>query len=141
MYDTKQELLASMVGKTLIEIVNNNNDELIFKCNDGTSYKMYHAQDCCESVTLEEIIGDLDDLIGHPLLVFEERTDPPEVESQSLKPRFATEWENTYGTEYEYECCTWTFYELRTIKGSVTLRWFGESNGYYSEEVDFVQEE
>ena len=42
-----------LVGKTLSEI-KNNGDELIFIVDDGNEYKMYHAQDCCESVSIEE---------------------------------------------------------------------------------------
>jgi hypothetical protein len=83
---------------------------------------LYHEQDCCESVTLHDIAGSLDDLIGVPILKAEESSnsdDPPPDEG------------------YDGGTHTWTFYHLVTVKGYATLRWYGESNGYYSEGVSF----
>jgi hypothetical protein len=129
-----------LVGKTLTEI-KNNGDELIFTVDDGTQYKMYHEQDCCEKVSIDDINGDLDDLIGTPILLAEE------VSNEDFENAFASKFKEVEGSyskkddegNYEPESCTWTFYKLATIKGYVDIRWFGESNGYYSESVDFIQ--
>ena len=51
-------------GKILLSVVNNDDEELIFTTDEGTVYKLYHDQCCCESVTIEDIDGDLEDLIG-----------------------------------------------------------------------------
>jgi hypothetical protein len=128
MKTTPRPKFKDLVGKTLTEIKNNNN-ELIFIVDDGTRYKMYHEQDCCESVSIEDINGDLNDLIGAPILMAEEVSNyEPDSEKDVLMTKEANEWGS----------CTWTFYKLATAKGYVDIRWFGESNGYYSESVDFV---
>lgn len=109
----------NLIGKGLNKIeINKQMDEIIFHCEDESKYKMYHVQDCCESVTIEDICGDINDLIGSPIVVAEESTN-------NENPK---EWAESF---------TWTFYKLATAKGYVTIRWYGESNGYYSESVNF----
>lgn len=112
-----------LVGKVFTSI-DSSEYEITFHCDDGTSYKMLHYDYCCESVTVESIIGDLNDLIGSPILLAESSTG------------YTT---NDYKFKYEPESYTSTFYKLATVKGYVDIRWFGESNGYYSESVDFVK--
>lgn len=119
-----------LVGKTITKI-NKSIDRIEFICKNENSiflnvplvYVMYHCQDCCESVYVEDIIGDLDDLLHTPILQAEERTSKVNPEG------FQKEYQDSF---------TWTFYHIATIKGYVTIRWYGESNGYYSERVDFV---
>lgn len=114
-----------MLGKTLVAVeVTANKEKVLFTLDSGERFKLYHSQDCCESVEVEDVIGDLDDLIGSPLLQAEE------VSSSD-------EWPADVKEDYEPESYTWTFYKLATIKGSVTIRWYGSSNGYYSEGVSF----
>ena len=116
--------IESLIGKTLTKIERDGGESLLFVTSDGIQFLMYHQQDCCECVEIEDICGDLDDLIGNPILIAREDTSDSEGEDPD--------------DDYD-ESSTWTFYNLATIKGSVTIRWYGCSNGYYSESVDFVR--
>lgn len=115
---------ADLVGKTLVSVENVDNQRVEFTTTDGSIYRLYHEQNCCESVEVEDVVGDFADLVGSPILMAEEATnreDPPKSE---------------FGSP---ESFTWTFYKLATVKGYVTIRWYGESNGYYSEYVSFEE--
>ena len=109
---TVNELIIK--GRTIKEIYVDN-WRLMFKLENDEVFLFYHDQECCENVIIDQIDGDLDDLIGNPLLMAEETIQEGD-----------TDW----GTQ------TWTFYRFATIKGYVTVKWHGESNGYYSESVD-----
>lgn len=106
---------SCLIGKVLSEVINRG-DNLTFVVSESEIYYMHHNQDCCESVTIEDIYGELEWLVGEPILLAEERSNQEDTGEGSQ---------------------TWTFYEIATIKGSVTIRWHGQSNGYYSERVDF----
>lgn len=114
---------SDLLGKVLVKIERDGDDRLTFHTADA-KWVMYHSQDCCETVEIEEIHGDLDDLVGTPILLAEESTSDVDPEG--------------YQRDYPPESATWTFYKLATVKGHVTIRWLGESNGYYSESVEFA---
>ena len=111
-------------GKTLVSVTGAvGDDEMIFTDTNGVSYRMFHEHDCCESVSIEDINGDLNDLVGSEILQAEESSNSEQVDGKPKNP----------------DSFTWTFYRIATMKGSVVIRWLGESNGYYSESVDFEE--
>jgi hypothetical protein len=122
----------SLLGKTLIKI-NETEDSIRFYTQDHV-YVLMHDQDCCEKVYIESIIGDLNDLIGSPILLAEEASNHWNA-SKDAKVLHAL-MPNEALSPYD-ESWTWTFYKLATIKGHVDIRWYGNSNGYYSESVSF----
>lgn len=120
--------MGELLGKTLVSIKKHDDFgdhgvSVTFATSEGDEYVMQHHQDCCESVWLEDVVGEFDDLLGSPLLVSEEvsSAEPPPAE---------------YTRSDSY---TWTYYNMATIKGSVQFRWFGTSNGYYSERAELYR--
>ena len=130
--------ISELIGKTVISI-DKKEDELIFNCATGEKYRMYHSQECCEYVSIDDICGDLEDLIGVPILKAEE------ISNDKFVSTFENKFHKVEGDysrrdndgNIEPDSYTWTFYKFATIKGYVDIRWYGESNGYYSESVDF----
>jgi hypothetical protein len=107
-----------MLGRTFVNIegCDQYSDEILFTSANGDVFKFHHDTECCEQVLVEEIIGDIQDLIGAPMLMAEESSDE--------------------GHRGEVNG-TWTFYKFATTKGYVTVRWFGWSGSrYYSEHVN-----
>ena len=131
---TKKSSISDLVGKTVTSMRKNrveeikaldtlcefaDNDVLTFACADGSKYYMRHRQDGGEAVYLDDSCGDLEWLIGTPILSAEES-------ASNDNPKSITD-----------ESATWTFYRITTVKGTIVLRWYGSSNGYYSEAVSF----
>jgi hypothetical protein len=109
-------MIEEFVGQTIVKI-DVQDTEIHWTMSNGVLYTMYHEQDCCESVWVEDVCGDIDNLTFTPILKAYEDSSHSETD--------------------DYESETWTFYNIATIKGSVTIRWCGTSNGYYSESVDW----
>lgn len=119
--------ISDLVGKKIMNVEGEvGSGEIMFVTDKQEVYKMLHYQDCCESVYVESIDGDLKSLIGNVVLTAEEVSND-------------VEYENTID-ESGFDSFTWTFYKLSSAGGYITIRWLGESNGYYSEGVDFIKE-
>lgn len=102
--------------------INDNREKIAIETSCGRRFEMRHDQECCESVGVEDVCGDIADIIGSPILLAEESCQDG-------------------GRLDDFDSCssTWTFYKLATIKGAITIRWLGVSNGYYSETVDMYE--
>ena len=110
-----------LVGQTLKEIQVDGDERITFTTQEGQTYVMYHEEICCESVHLTDIPDNWNDFIGTPILSASEDSNYSVIDSDSDDDE------------------EWTFYNLRTIRGSATIRWYGSSNGYYSTSVSFCE--
>ncbi len=115
------DVFARMLGQTIVNIggLKEGSENVTFTAESGDTFVFWHSPDCCETVEVVQIDGDVADLLHSPLLMCED---------------VSSEAPTTPREEYE-ESFTWTFYKFATVRGYVTVRWYGSSNGYYSETV------
>lgn len=111
-----------IIGKTMSSVTQTGNESILFVATTGERWSMFYDPDCCASCSIEDVAGDLSDLVGTPILMAEEITN---------KENPKADYDSDHGS------FTWTFYKFATVKGYVTVRWYGESNGYYSETASF----
>ena len=144
MVTTFDELIGRVITKIDMKRGDDSDKDLIrFHVHDGGTWTMQHFEDCCESVDIEDIEGDINDLIDSPITMAESvsfKGDEKGLDKDDNLPSdIALRSYLQIGTPYETgdASYTWTFYKFATRKGYVTIRWYGSSEGYYSEEVDF----
>lgn len=115
--------ISDLLGKTMKSVTESDN-EIIFRTINGVKYSLHHEQDCCEDVYIEDINGNLEDLVGSPITLADEsyNNDNPKEDTN------------------KYDSFTWSFYRFATVKGYVDVRFYGTSNGYYSEIAQLYKE-
>ena len=101
------ELVGQFFSNVCI-VETDDGDKLIFEKSNGDTYSFYPNRECCESITLKEIVGNLSNLENSPILIVEEN------------------W-------YDTDVYSWSFYKFKfvTQKGHVDISWYPESNGCY----------
>lgn len=101
--------MYSLVGNILTNVVRVD-DAIQFSIKDH-EYKIAHEQICCETVYLDDVVGDLKDIEDTIIL------DAKETISK----------------------CGAYFYDIRSIKGSVTLRFMQEYSSMYSSKASIIK--
>lgn len=113
------EVLDTLIGKTIINIsgLEEESEEVVIttRSSDGVTelHTFWHEVGCCEEVWLED---------------FEK---PTANGGLIISAELSTEINKGCNNE------TWSFYKIETTKGELFMRWYGASNGYYSEEVAY----
>jgi len=115
--------IKDLVGETLAFIdADDKGEEVMLTTQSGRRIRIYHMQDCCEYVRVEDTQGNWHDLVGK---VITEAT-------KGVNP----EGDPTPGCPDSGTRTTLTF---RVDDATVISKWIGESNGYYSESVDIEE--
>ena len=99
-----------LLGRILYKVTEDG-DELRLYLSDTNYVRFYHEQDCCESVYVESIVGDLNDLVGEEILLAED--------VENIFDVLKNIGNEVVGSDESY---TWTFYKFATRKTETGLR-------------------
>jgi hypothetical protein len=124
MGDYYRKQLDNMVGR-VVKYIDIDKEEMKITCEDNSVFTFYHEQDCCENVYIADTVGDPMSLKGWKLLSVD-----MDAENES------DGWD---GFRFDQISRTVTMVKFVTDENTVSVRWIGESNGYYSESVDLKQ--
>lgn len=118
--EEQNDFFKTLANKKIVDVrgLTRGSDHISILFADGDAIKFYHSQKCCESVEVDDVYGCEDDLINAILY---------DIELVQSNDRPKDKYDESY---------TWSFYKFRTSKGYIDVRWYGHSNGYYSETVD-----
>lgn len=110
--------LSELVGQTITSFqgLEINSDLIDLFTAEGNHYTFSHEQDCCELVYLADFECDF--------------TNNATVISVEVSESDATPTNKNLEAH-------WIFYKIETSNGELWLRFFGESNGCYSTNIDF----
>lgn len=110
--------LDELVGKTLVNAVADH-DSVRFLADDGVEYVFCCGDEDEATVTVDDICGNISDLVGSPIL---------KAEVSTRDGRSDKCWSGT-----------WSFYAFSTANGAVDIRWFGTSGDGCYETVDHTK--
>lgn len=114
-----EEVDENILGAKVLSI-NYADSELKITTDKGV-FCMFHSEDCCENVWLEEGLDEIHGLIGKTILSFEERS-----------------YTQSEPDEDEYYS-SWHLYTVTHTGGYLDLCWRGHGKVYYSHSVRFIQ--
>jgi len=105
-------------------------EEIIIKTKCGRTFVMSHCQDCCESVEVKLIKGDISKIIGSYKV---EKANDKIFDNETPKG-FSSKLNLKHWGSFTY-----TIFKIRANQNIVKIVWLGESNGYYGEDVAFEE--
>lgn len=112
-------IFEPLFNKTIVKIegAEEESEEIFFIMSNGDVLRMYHEVTLWEDVRIEDIGGDINNIIGVPI-------------KESIV--IIEEGDLDYGCTY-----TRTWFQFLTDKGYVAIRWKSLSDGCCSESVDY----